>query len=176
MIDLSACESPLEVELGKAIAAVCGDALVSDGTRSEDGVIGALPGWNSLLVSQPNLDWCRPDFMILSVFRFNLIDQGWADATRRDQVEENVLIIEVDGHDFHERTKAQARRDRARDRRMIEHGWTPLRFTGQEVYEDAIACAEQACHLFIERQRRVMNAGFLNYLKWLTKQPGEANS
>ena len=45
-------------------------------------------------------------------------------------------IIECDGHDFHERTKEQAQRDKARDRYLIGKGFRVLRFTGSEIYRN----------------------------------------
>lgn len=54
------------------------------------------------------------------------------------------LVIECDGHDYHEKTKKQARHDRSRDRYMAERGIRVMRFTGSEIYEDAEACVEQA--------------------------------
>lgn len=53
------------------------------------------------------------------------------------------LIVECDGHDYHERTKEQAQRDRERDRRMQEEGYTIYRFTGSELYRGAFGCARQ---------------------------------
>jgi very-short-patch-repair endonuclease len=53
------------------------------------------------------------------------------------------LIVECDGHDFHERTKEQAIADRSRDRRLQELGYTVYRFTGSEIYNDPMKCAEQ---------------------------------
>lgn len=50
------------------------------------------------------------------------------------------LAVELDGHDFHERTKEQAARDKGRDRLFQLHGWTVARFTGAEVYADAHRC------------------------------------
>lgn len=47
------------------------------------------------------------------------------------------LVIEVDGHDFHERTKEQAQRDKKRDRDLQAAGFTVFRFTGREVYSGA---------------------------------------
>lgn len=58
------------------------------------------------------------------------------------------LVIECDGHDFHERTKEQARRDRSRDRWMTERGITLLRFTGSEIWRDALACAQQIADVY----------------------------
>lgn len=46
------------------------------------------------------------------------------------------VIIECDGHDFHERTKEQAQRDKARDRYITGLGHRILRFTGSEIYRD----------------------------------------
>lgn len=50
-------------------------------------------------------------------------------------------VIECDGHDFHERTKEQAARDRARDRDLVSDGYVVLRFTGSEIWRDPWGCA-----------------------------------
>lgn len=54
------------------------------------------------------------------------------------------LVIECDGHEFHERTKEQAARDRARDRALQAAGITIMRFTGAELYRDPMKCACEA--------------------------------
>jgi hypothetical protein len=46
------------------------------------------------------------------------------------------VAIELDGHDFHERTKEQASRDKARDRALVADGWRVMRFTGSDVHDD----------------------------------------
>lgn len=53
------------------------------------------------------------------------------------------LAIECDGHDFHEKTKQQAQRDKSRDRWLQTEGISVLRFTGSEIWRDPIACADQ---------------------------------
>lgn len=53
------------------------------------------------------------------------------------------LVIECDGHDYHERTKEQASRDRKRDRDIQNLGVPILRFTGSEIWRDAAECAAQ---------------------------------
>jgi len=50
------------------------------------------------------------------------------------------IVIEIDGHDFHEKTKEQAQRDKARDRKLVRLGHYVLRFTGSEVHADPWAC------------------------------------
>lgn len=51
------------------------------------------------------------------------------------------LVIECDGHDFHERTKEQAARDRSRDRAVTLNRRTIMRFTGSELWRDPMGCA-----------------------------------
>lgn len=51
------------------------------------------------------------------------------------------IAVECDGHDFHERTKEQAARDRRRDRAFQHMGIPILRFTGSELYRDVTACS-----------------------------------
>ncbi len=53
------------------------------------------------------------------------------------------IAIEVDGHDFHERTKKQAAHDKSRDRALVTAGWKLLRFTGSEVWADPDRCVQQ---------------------------------
>jgi len=50
------------------------------------------------------------------------------------------LAVECDGHDFHERTKEQAARDRSRDRALQTGGYTVMRFTGSEIHRDPLKC------------------------------------
>lgn len=52
------------------------------------------------------------------------------------------IAVECDGHNFHEKTKEQVARDKARERDLIFEGWTVLRFSGTEIHRDADGCAE----------------------------------
>jgi very-short-patch-repair endonuclease len=52
------------------------------------------------------------------------------------------VFIECDGHDFHERTKEQAARDRQKDREM-QSKHPVLRFTGSEIFHNPLNCADQ---------------------------------
>lgn len=56
--------------------------------------------------------------------------------------------IECDGHDYHERTKEQAAHDKARDRYFQGLGLIVLRYTGSEIWRDAIKCASEAMATF----------------------------
>lgn len=61
----------------------------------------------------------------------------------RDQEHHLQIVVECDGHDFHERTKEQAAKDRARDRALTLGGYRVLRFTGSELFNDARQCLRE---------------------------------
>jgi very-short-patch-repair endonuclease len=69
-----------------------------------------------------------------------------------------VVVIECDGHDFHERTKEQARHDRRRDRWMQGQGVAVFRFTGSEIFRNPEACATEVTKEFIRRTGAVSRA------------------
>lgn len=48
-----------------------------------------------------------------------------------------VLMVELDGHEFHERTKEQSTRDKSRDRVLQSLGWRAYRYSGSEIWADA---------------------------------------
>jgi very-short-patch-repair endonuclease len=60
------------------------------------------------------------------------------------------IVVECDGHDFHERTKHQAARDRSRDRALTLDGHMVLRFTGSEIHNDVGHCAEETLNAAIK--------------------------
>ena len=68
-------------------------------------------------------------------YRADFLFQSWLGGQSRS------FVVECDGHDFHERTKKQAARDRTRDRWMIAQGITVLRFTGSEIWASPEKCA-----------------------------------
>lgn len=53
------------------------------------------------------------------------------------------FAVECDGHDFHEKTKDQAARDKRRDRDIQALGIPVFRFTGSEIHKDIQACVRQ---------------------------------
>lgn len=57
------------------------------------------------------------------------------------------ILVECDGHDFHEKTKEQAARDKKRDRSFAREGLTVLRFTGSEIFNNPEGCAREVSDL-----------------------------
>lgn len=53
------------------------------------------------------------------------------------------LFVEIDGHEFHEKTKQQASNDRKRERALLSKCDHLIRLTGSEVYKEGHRCAKE---------------------------------
>jgi len=85
-------------------------------------------GKDGILFSQVMIDQFRVDFLLL----------------HRSGVAGNAgFVIECDGHEFHEKTKEQAARDKARDRSISSRSLQIMRFTGSEIWRDPFGCVFQ---------------------------------
>jgi hypothetical protein len=86
------------------------------------------------VICVPQARWMEQGY----IFDFVLFDM-------RTSSKENTkaLVVECDGHDYHERSKEQAAYDRFRDRLAVFTGFSVFRFTGSEIYRDAHECARQ---------------------------------
>jgi very-short-patch-repair endonuclease len=65
------------------------------------------------------------------------------------------IVVECDGHDWHERTKIQASRDKRRDRTLQRKGYRVFRFTGSDIHRDVHGCAREviaACFEWLSEQ------------------------
>lgn len=65
------------------------------------------------------------------------------DVSQRENNMAPSIGVEVDGHDFHEKTRAQVRRDKQRERAIVATGLRVLRFSGSELFRDACGCADE---------------------------------
>ncbi|WP_146255332.1 DUF559 domain-containing protein [Azospirillum sp. TSA6c] len=63
-----------------------------------------------------------------------------------------LIAIECDGHDYHERTKQQASRDKKRDRLLQKAGWLVFRYTGSDIFRDGKKCAAEVAQ-YVEEWR-----------------------
>lgn len=62
------------------------------------------------------------------------------------------IVVECDGHAFHERTQFQAARDKRRDRSLTSLGYRIMRFTGSELNRDARGCAGEVMDMIMDFQ------------------------
>lgn len=73
------------------------------------------------------------------------------------------IVVECDGHEWHEKTKEQAARDKRRNRDLGIAGWRLLRFTGSEIWRDPRGCAGHVAALVTnEIEAQLQRRGFLD--------------
>lgn len=63
------------------------------------------------------------------------------------------FIIECDGHDFHEKTKEQAARDKKRDRNLIAAEYVVIRFAGSEIYKNPYGCVKEIVRIILQHSK-----------------------
>jgi very-short-patch-repair endonuclease len=141
------CESPIELPMGIALIVVAREfpnsiavqVLDEHGIRWGDRYEPRHAGLDLVLRIEPQaqLGEHRVDFFLTLEGAFRPLGEQPRFGTQR-------MVLECDGHDFHERTPDQAKRDRARDRLLQSFGFLVYRYTGREIWEDVFACAEQA--------------------------------
>lgn len=64
------------------------------------------------------------------------------------------FVIECDGHDFHEKTKEQVRKDKARERELQMNGYIVIRFSGSEIHNNALKCSLEALKITEEFSKK----------------------
>lgn len=52
------------------------------------------------------------------------------------------IVIECDGHEFHQKTKEQVKRDNEREYTLKMAGYEIIRFSGSQIYNEPFKCAE----------------------------------
>lgn len=52
------------------------------------------------------------------------------------------IIIECDGHEFHQKTKEQVKRDNEREYALKMAGYEIIRFSGSQIYNEPFKCVE----------------------------------
>lgn len=65
------------------------------------------------------------------------------------------LVIECDGHEFHEKTKEQVEKRNDRDMDLKSAGYDVLHFSGSQIYRHPIECAEKVFNYILERTGKI---------------------
>lgn len=75
-------------------------------------------------------------------------------ANGQDGILSVPVAVECDGHDFHEKTKEQAIRDKKRNRDFIAAGVPVLHFTGREIWRDPSRCVGEIGDFLVNEMYR----------------------
>jgi very-short-patch-repair endonuclease len=76
------------------------------------------------------------------------------------------VIVECDGHEFHDRTKDQVSKDKARDRQLLAFAPT-MRFSGSDIYRDAYQCWVEVAVFLARRAIAGVREKRISYLEGL---------
>lgn len=142
------CESTIEVTMLHALI-VAGsqfcDVVLNIGDMKRSLNIPFPSSGAPVLIIEPqgHVEDYRVDFLITET---DAVSAGFLGQTFGCKIEpfSASVVVECDGHEFHEKTKAQASRDKKRDREIQKHGLPILHYTGADLWRDAIACADDA--------------------------------
>lgn len=145
-----AVESPIEQAMLLALCVAAHDGATNVRYKTGRYVFGDLEDMPDVLTIEPQaqLGEYRVDFLL--TYRECVPDfdhkEKLKDGTETPGVKDVIvhLIIECDGHDYHDRSREQASRDRERDRELKKLGYEVFRYTGADIWKDPLACAAEA--------------------------------
>lgn len=78
----------------------------------------------------------RVDFLIPVIYK----NQG-----------EKRFVIECDGHEFHQKTKEQVKKDNERTRNLQAAGYEVIRFSGTEIWHKPYICATEVLNIILSK-------------------------
>lgn len=140
--DVPLCKSPIEAMMSWGLSAAAG-----------------IRGPNSFLTldAQKQIGDYKVDFLVALT--------TWTEPKFFAEV-----IVECDGHDFHEKTKEQASRDKERDRTLQQLGYNVFRFSGSDIWKDVMACANEVIEfLEVKIEGQEIDHAQKDYQRYLAK-------
>ena len=154
---VDATESPIEVAMLFALCVTAHEQASNIRYKIANRIFGDFEDTPDLLVIEPQakLGEYRVDFLLS--YQEGIPDHDnpskLKDGTLIPGVKEVTvhLIVECDGHDYHDRTKEQASKDRERDRELKKLGYEVFRYTGSDIWKNPMLCASEAIQVLIER-------------------------
>lgn len=138
------CESPIEELILFALCIVCNEKADTVRYRAEGHEFGDLDiGIDAFWIEpQANLGRYRVDFLV--EYGAHVRQPEGKRTPYEYEWATKGLVLECDGHAFHERTKDQAKRDKERDRELQKMGYLVFHYTGSEIWTDVLHCANDA--------------------------------
>ena len=106
---------------------------------------------NDIIINDDTPSKLTPQYKIKKDESYIRVDFLLEIFDERDEMNNVKIIIECDGHNFHEKTKEQAKKDKSRDRFLLNNGYYVLRFTGSEIYQNPRKCVQEIEDLIIKK-------------------------
>jgi len=166
----STCESPIEKAMFSALVILGKQDYYQtihyiSKTKSGSYMGGNdIPSpWTLIIEPQAQMGEHRVDFLLTSTIedysvnsKTNVIDfSSGKNIVKEKYIDiEHKLIVECDGHDFHERTKEQAKKDKMRDRFLQSFGIPVYHYTGSEIWSNVFSCAKEILDTFVKLTKK----------------------
>lgn len=131
-MDYSDCQSPIEVIFKFAY----------DLVSFSEGYAGFFLNCQQKITSRNGKKHYYPDFVFIADEVADMVD------IKNPLFK---LIIECDGHEFHEKTKEQVQQDNEREYELKMLGFDVLRFSGSQIYNKPFRCAKQTLEYIKDR-------------------------
>lgn len=149
--DLNGCESEIEKEfLSEFLVTESASAEVhkpyylerhwkdSAASLTRERRFDCITSGGHLIYPQTKIGKYRVDFLVTYIrYDIDNLPDGWSGFRA------SAVVVECDGHDYHDRTKQQAARDKARDRFITSIGIPVFRFTGSEIHHNPKRCVDE---------------------------------
>lgn len=105
---------------------------------------------NIYLIEQEEEKYKNKKYYIDFVFK---ADDYLSNLVLRDKIKNHKykLAIECDGYEFHQKTKEQVEKDNEREFDLKMLGYDVLRFSGTQIYNNPLKCAEDTYNYIIKR-------------------------
>ena len=128
-------QSPIEHLFWVAMRVMC-EAEYETFCPDVDKVDGKeVPGHGVYVQPQAKVGRYRADFIVSRVPRFSYESRSMP------------VLVELDGHDFHDKDKKQRAYEKQRDRFFVKQGYQVLHYTGSEIVADPFKVAHEVLSL-----------------------------
>lgn len=139
-------ESPIEQLLYVAMKAIkkinfIADHMVVDHSNGRECFHVGL-----CILPQYKINKFKCDFLIIFGSPVSAIPHNWKQRIL------NEVIIECDGHDWHDRNEKQRRYEKQRDRYLQSEGYKISHYTGKEIFENPVKVAVEILNTVTERE------------------------
>jgi very-short-patch-repair endonuclease len=97
------------------------------------------------LLSQHKIGQYKVDFLVSPISFFVNSCDGYNYDSLLTNIDKDIqdYAVELDGHEFHEKTKEQVEKDKKRERFLVSKGLIVMRFSGREIYKNPFDCVNE---------------------------------
>ncbi len=106
--------------------------------------------------------WCQySELNIKENYRcdFRIIADDMSGLNSKSQSKTAEILVECDGHEFHEKTKAQVEYRNNRDLALKKAGYDILHFSGSQIYKNPLKCADEILDYLVTKAEGEKNNG-----------------